>query len=62
MWVKAEGRYRCRLVLEAETEERLWWVKQDLAIGGGCSSSLFNTQREDAIKRQLVAAITRGSK
>jgi hypothetical protein len=45
VWDEAKGRFYCRAVLDepARTRKQL---KRRMAIGAGCSSSLFNTQRE----------------
>jgi len=52
VWDQKEGRFWCQAVLEepAPTVERL---KEGMAIGAGCSSSLFNQQRE-ACQRGLL--------
>lgn len=62
VWVGEEQRYRCSLVLESETNEKLWWVREDLSIGAGCSSTLFNTKREETIKRQMILTLSGDSK
>lgn len=41
-WVEAEGRYECQLAEQ---------YSEELAIGIACSSSLFNTDREQTIQR-----------
>jgi hypothetical protein len=43
-----DGRYWCGLVLEAD-ESRRYFLMHDLAMGAGCTSSLFNTDREEMI-------------
>jgi hypothetical protein len=43
-----DGRYWCEEVLKADNPR----IKEILAIGGGCSSSMFNTDRE-RMKRRL---------
>lgn len=55
-WCEAESCYRCRLVTAAATHEERKMVEHELAIGAGCCSSLFNTQREAAIRRQAERA------
>lgn len=42
-----DGRYWCGLVEDGDET-----VKRELAIGAGCSSALFNTVRDDQIRRQ----------
>jgi hypothetical protein len=46
--VHKDGRFWCLLVLQFEDSARM---KHDLAIGCGCSSSMFNTQRDAQLKR-----------
>lgn len=50
-----DGRYWCGIIMEAAEPEKSRY-KDWLAIGGGCSSSLFNTQRDAMIRARLVAA------
>jgi hypothetical protein len=38
-------RYRCRLVIEDAA------VARDLAVGAGCSSTLFNVRREKILRK-----------
>lgn len=45
VWKK--GRYWCKLVLDAKDADTAEEIKSDLAIGGGCCSSLFNQVRRD---------------
>lgn len=53
VWDEA-GRYWCRAVLE-EPERTVVRLKEQMAIGAGCSSSLFNEQREACSRGQLPA-------
>lgn len=48
-----DGRFWCRIVKEATGlyRERL---EEDLAIGAGCSSTLFNSQREACREGRLL--------
>ena len=55
------NRYWCYPLMTADDDVRPR-LSQALAIGAGCSSTLFNTKRDEAIKRQLIATIAGGSK
>jgi hypothetical protein len=46
VWDEEQGRHLCKLMLEATGQLREF-IGKGLAIGGGCSSSLFNTWREE---------------
>lgn len=50
VWNKAKGRHLCKLLLESKGQLRKF-IAEGLAIGAGCSSSLFNTWREDLRNR-----------
>ena len=46
VWDEEQGRHWCKLVREA-AEERREAIKDGLAIGDGCSSSMVNTWRQE---------------
>jgi len=48
--VHHDGRYWCSLVENAKPEDQKR-IKEDMAIGAGCSSSLLNTVRDDQVKK-----------
>jgi hypothetical protein len=50
-WNEKEQRYYCLLILET-TGQANRAARQGLAIGAGCSSSMFNTYREETIARR----------
>jgi len=54
VWSDDLSRYLCKLaLLPGEVGER---YRKELAINAGCSSSLFNTWREDVHKRSVTEA------
>lgn len=50
-WDEEAGRYFCGIVLD-EPERTKDKLKERMAIGAGCSSPLFNTERERTIEMQ----------
>jgi hypothetical protein len=53
-WDEQEGRFFC-LAVEREPERTRDQLKASMAIGAGCSSSLFNQQRGAARRGELKA-------
>jgi len=49
-WDEQAEQYRCSLILET-TGKANEAARTGLAIGAGCSSSLFNTQRDQQVVR-----------
>lgn len=49
-WNEEEQRYFCQVVLD-EPEAAREELKKRMAIGAGCSSAMFNTQREAQLAR-----------
>jgi hypothetical protein len=50
-----EGRYRCKKVLEAGGDLRIL-LERELAIGQGCCSPLFNSDRETLLRFALKSS------
>lgn len=48
-----DGRYWCGLVLEAD-EVRAEFIKKEMYMGAGCSSTLFNTDREEMLRARSL--------
>lgn len=55
-----EGRFWCRLVTESSGEKN-HLIRTNLCIGAGCSSSLFNNQREACQRGVLEKYLTERS-
>lgn len=53
--VEKDGRYWCGLYLRAAGPKKAK-IKYELAIGEGCCSSLFNTEREKILRRRQSGA------
>jgi hypothetical protein len=49
--VEKDGRYWCGLYLQAAGAAKTH-IKNELAIGAGCCSSLFNTDRERILRKR----------